>query len=134
MRDELRRALVWWQTILTEGIVEEQVWHLPVTAPIHLFCDARGQPPHLGAVAFLDGQCLWTHMEPDAAILSRFRSRADNQILGLELLSISLAFCTFEQQLYGRKIVVHSDNTGSEACLFRLRVWGKWALVIARLR
>eukprot|EP00973_Karenia_brevis_P002177 293821-Karenia_brevis.AAC.1 len=37
--------------------------------------------------------------------------------MGLELLAISLAFCTFRQMLAGRKVVVHCDNTGAEVAV-----------------
>jgi len=43
-----------------------------------------------------------------------FASRSDQQIMGLELLAISLGLCTFEHLLRGRNVVVHCDNTGSE--------------------
>ena len=39
--------------------------------------------------------------------------------MGLELLSISLGFDTFAERLRGRRVVVHSDNTGSEASIRR---------------
>ena len=34
--------------------------------------------------------------------------------MGLELLAISLGLSTFQEQLSGRKVVIHSDNSGSE--------------------
>ena len=81
---------------------------------MHLFCDARGYPPHLGAVLFVDGVCYWTHMEPSESVLKEFTCRSDNQIMGLELLSISLGMSTFQDKLRDRCVVIHSDNTGSE--------------------
>ena len=39
--------------------------------------------------------------------------------MGLELLAISLGLCTFEALLADRKVVVHCDNTGSEAAVRR---------------
>ena len=47
-------------------------------------------------------------------VVARFRNRKDNQIMGLELLAVSLGLGTFESVLAGRKVVIHSDNTGSE--------------------
>ena len=35
--------------------------------------------------------------------------------MGLELLAIALGLCTFSEQLRGRRVLVWSDNTGSEA-------------------
>ena len=46
--------------------------------------------------------------------MSRFRDRGDNQITGLELLAISLGLSTFERRIRGRKVVIRSDNSGSE--------------------
>ena len=86
---------------------------------MQVFCDARGSPPHMGVVIFVDNQCWWTHSIVSDETLARFRSRRDNQIMGLELLAISLAFCTFDWLLRGRTVVIHSDNTGSEVCFHR---------------
>ena len=77
-------------------------------------CYARGYPAHLGAVVFLGSRCLWTHMAAPQHILERFVNRKDQQIMGLELFSISLGMCTFESVHWGRPVVIHSDNSGSE--------------------
>lgn len=117
MAPELRRALLWWLAILLSGLCERREWRKSSRPPVHLFCDARGHPAHLGAVLFVDGRCYFTHYAPPAQLLERFRSRRDNQIMGLELLSISLGFCSFAELLRERNVVVHSDNTGSEVRL-----------------
>ena len=116
MSPELERALLWWLKILESGICETHAWRQLDTKPVQLFCDAAGHPAHLGAVLFMDGQCGWTHMAVDQHVRESFRmqQRQDNQIMGLELLAISLGFCTFSDKLKGRRVVVHSDNTGSE--------------------
>ena len=49
---ELRRALEWWLLVLKRKVAEERLWAPPVSKPVHLFCDARGQPPHLAAVLY----------------------------------------------------------------------------------
>ena len=55
-----------------------------------------------------------------------FTKRRDAQIMGLELLSITLGLQTFKGMLQGSKVVIHSDNTGAEvrplvvACAFAL--------------
>ena len=49
---ELRRALEWWQHVLESGVAEHKEWHQRRTPPLHLFCDARGYPPHVAAVLF----------------------------------------------------------------------------------
>ena len=56
-------------------------------------------------------------MAPSPAIMGQFKQRKDNQIMGLELLAISLGMCTFEWLLVDRKVVVHCDNKGSEVRL-----------------
>ena len=111
---ELRRALGWWLKVLRLGLAELRRWEDAPQAPMHGFCDASGSPPHLGAVLFDGSEWWWTHMEPPAHILASFRRRADNQIMALELLAISLALGTFADILRGGKVVIHSDNTGSE--------------------
>ena len=111
---ELRRALLWWRDILSMDIAELKQWKQVTTRPVHMFCDAAGRKPHLGVVLFIDGECLWTHMPPPQQVMSRFRARDDNQIMGLELLAISLGLSTFERRLRGRKVFIHSDNSGSE--------------------
>ena len=58
--------------------------------------------------------------------MSNFRSRGDNQIMSLELLSIAYGISSFEEVLKGRNIVIFSDNTGAEAAtekgMFRVLV------------
>ena len=112
---ELVRALTWWLEILDSGLCERHEWSTQRQAPVHLFCDARGYPAHLGAVLIIDGKCLFTHMATSEMTMGSFRRRKDNQIMALELLSISLGMCTFADHFRGRDIVVHSHNTGSEA-------------------
>ena len=113
---ELSRALEWWDEVLEKQVAELRDWNEEYSPPVHLFCDASGQPPYLGAVVFMEGKCWYTHMTVPDKLLERFVRRSDNQIMGLELLSISLGLSTFEDKLRGRRIVVHSDNKGSEVC------------------
>ena len=112
---ELRRALWWWKDALSLDIAELRQWKGPQASTAHLFCDAAGQPAHLGAVLMIDGECFWTHMAVPEDILAFFNVRKDNQIMGLELLAISLGLSSFEHLLKKRRVVIHSDNTGSEA-------------------
>ena len=115
---ELGAALEWWHDVLRLRICELRVWEQVATAPVHLFADASGSPPHLGAVLYCDGKVWWTHMSPSASTMERFRARKDNQIMGLELLAISLGLCAFKQMLGGRKIIIHCGNTGAEVHFF----------------
>ena len=95
----------------------------------HLFCDASGAGARLGSVLCCDGLWYWTTMVAPPSLLESFRHREDNQIMGLELLAITLGLGTFEELLRGRRIVVHCDNRGAEVCHLshvvsaRLRVW-----------
>ena len=114
---ELRRALAWWVAVLKCGLAERRSWNVTQSPPVHLFCDASGYPPHLGAVLLHDNECFVTHMEVPWQLLQQFKQRRDNQIMGLELLSISLGLCTFEHLIRDRNVIVHSDNTGSEVGL-----------------
>jgi hypothetical protein len=136
---ELRRSLVWWLQVwrvgagvwllgvafavmfqvLSMNLAELRPWGQVASQTVHLFGDAAGNPPHLGAVLCIDGEWFWSHADAPVEVLASFRRRRDNQIMGLELLSISLGFETFSEKLRGRKVVVHSDNTGSEASIRR---------------
>ena len=120
MSPELRRSLLWWKAVLRMGIAELRSWKPPQEAPAHLFCDASSTPPYLGAVLFANGKWEYTHMAPPSAVLERFRRRGDKQIMGLELLAISLGMSTWRDTLQGRKVVIHSDNKGSEVRGFSL--------------
>ena len=103
---ELRAALEWWLDVLRMGVCELRPWDKSYDTPVHLFVDASGSPPYLGAVLFCDGRIQWTHMAPSSDMMKRFRSREDNQIMGLELLA-------------GRNVVIHSDNSGAEISVRR---------------
>ena len=94
-------------------------WWVPTTKPVHLFTDASGGGGgHLGAVLLIDGECHWTHMEVSEQLQGMFVNRADNQIMGLELLGVSLGMSTFEKLLWGRRVIAHCDNRGAEVrCL-----------------
>ena len=116
---ELRRALEWWKKVLLTKLYERKEWVQQYSEPVHLFCDASGSPAHLGAVVFVDNRCCFTHFRPPTPMLDMFKRRRDNQIMGLELLSISLGLCIFSELIRGRNIIVHSDNTGAEAAIRR---------------
>lgn len=111
---ELLRALGWWIKVLELGIVERIAWSLSSESPVHLFCDASSNPAHLGAVIFYGGAWMWTHMAVPKSLLDCFQHRNDGQIMGLELLAVSLGLCSFVGMLRGRKVIVHCDNRGSE--------------------
>ena len=115
LNEELRSALRWWSTILQMDVSEVHEWSMTETKPVHLFTDASGgSGGHLGAVLLIDGECHWTHMEVSEKLRGMFVNRADNQIMGLELLGVSVGLSTFASVLRGRKVVVHCDNRGAE--------------------
>ena len=142
--EALYRCVDWWEQVLTANLAEKRPWTLPkdrfetfyamshghgqtayckpsayihvvcVARPAHLFCDASSTPPYLGAVLLMDGGCWWTHSAPSKETLQQFTKRRDNQIMGLELVSISLGLGSFQKLQHGRRVVIHSDNKGSE--------------------
>ena len=111
---DLERALHWWKQVLELGITESKEWVTSSEMPLHLFCDARGEPPHLAAVLYDGSDWTFAHMDPPADLMCMFQRRADNQIMGLELLAISLGMSVFEREMAGKCTVVHCDNTGAE--------------------
>ena len=137
MSPELRRALQWWVQVLQSGLCEKRAWQCLETEPVQLFCDASGSPAYLGAVLLLEDKCYFTHLAPPEYLLEKFKRRRDNQIMGLELLSISLGLSTFDELIRGRNVVIHSDNTGSEVCRVHLGcgphcAFGLWKAAIRR--
>ena len=56
----------------------------------------------------------YTDVAPPEPLLRLFKERRDNQIGGLEVLSIALGLATFEPLLSGRCVNIFSDNSGSE--------------------
>ena len=96
---------------------EVRPWNELPAKVVQLFCDASGDPGHIAAVFMSDDECLFTHMPVRAELMQLFRARNDKQIMGLELLSIALGVNSFSSVLRGTKVVIHSDNTGSEVRL-----------------
>ena len=47
------------------------------------------------------------------ALLAK-RGPQDKQIMGLEIVAVSLGLCTFVDKLRDTKLVIHCDNTGAE--------------------
>ena len=113
---DLKIALQWWQSILDKGIAEKYTWQQPATDVVHIFCDAAGDPARVAAIAWDRGATYYADCEPPAAITRRWSERNDQQIMGLELLSIALALSSFEWLCKSRKVVIYSDNTGAECC------------------
>ena len=61
-----------------------------------------------------DKEAYTCDMEPPEDILNSWKARKDNQIMGLEILSIALGFCTYANDIAGRDVIIYSDNTGAE--------------------
>ena len=53
-------------------------------------------------------------------MLAFFRRRKDHQIMGLELMAISLGLSTFSDRIANRKVIMHCDNRGAEVALVSL--------------
>jgi len=111
---ELQLCLRWWVQVLGLQLHECRPWSSSELPVVHLFADARGEPPRLAAVLRIDGKLLFTELAPDEEVLNNFRPRKDAQIMGLELLAIALGMSTFAHLLKGRRVMIWSDNTGSE--------------------
>ena len=115
---ELERSLRWWLEVLKCGLAETKYWQQANERTMHLFCDASGRQG-LGAVLLAGDIRLCTRMLPSATLLQHFRPRGDNQIMGLELMAISLGLTTFEKWIRNSNLVVWCDNCGSEMALRR---------------
>ena len=116
---QLRLALCWWREALALNLQQTHLWAEAQQPWVHLFCDARGHPPHIAAVLAIDGKTFFCEMPAPPKVLEGFIRRADNQIMGLEMLSIALGLSSFQELLVGRRVVVWSDNTGAEAAAAR---------------
>ena len=108
-------ALRWWLFALECDICEEHPWEAPKTPVARMFVDAAGKTSRCAAILFCEFGCFFTDGKPSAAIMDRFVSRKDKQIMGLESVAIALGLCTFAPELHKRKVVVYSDNKGAEA-------------------
>ena len=122
----------WWCNTLVADICEEHEWKAPDSALAHMLVDARGSPAHCAAVLFVNGQVHFTDGAPSEAVMARFRQRADNQIMSLEMLAISVGLATFAAELRGRKVIVYSDNTGAEVCWLCLACVSGLLLLVCR--
>ena len=73
INQELRLALQWFAEVLREELDEVQPWSRVRKPPVHLFCDARGEPARIAAVLFRKrlaaGACTKT------CSLARFQGR-----------------------------------------------------------
>ena len=110
----LRVCLQWWHEALSSHFSTTREWQAPDTRSVQLFADARGNPARVAAVLFIDGRIVYTDVAPPAPLVRLFQERRDNQIGGLEVLSIALGLATFETLLSGRCVNIFSDNAGSE--------------------
>jgi hypothetical protein len=110
----LHTALQWWSKTLREDIA--QVWQLNgcERKSATILCDAASTPPVLAAAACIDGEWTFTVMDLTDEELSRFTTRGDKQITGLEMMAILLSCSTFSEQLKGRRVTIWSDNSGAE--------------------
>ena len=108
----LRRALRWWQEVLWLQVAETREWVCRPEPVAHLFLDAASTPARCAAVLFIDGDIMHTDAAPSREMLDCFQQRNDKQITGLEMFAICLGLSTFQCELAGRVLVIHSDNTG----------------------
>ena len=50
LNKELELALKWFAEVLQDEICEVVPWQRARKKPVHMFCDARGDPPRIAAV------------------------------------------------------------------------------------
>ena len=115
----LLRALMWWRSILRQGVSEDRPWSVYEKTPCRLFLDAASTPARLAGVLFCDGRKLYFDGAPSEHVLQQFVKRNDNQITSLEILAIMVALSTFANELRGRCVVIYTDNKGAEGATSR---------------
>ena len=108
-------ALRWWEAVLATDLQQCWGWNDVVRPWLHLYADARGDPPHIAAVLFADSRTYFCDMATPCEVLQCFKYRKDNQILGQEMLSIALGLSSFAGVLSHRRVVIWSDNVGAES-------------------
>ena len=113
----LSLALRWWKDVLAMRLCQHKPWQPSVLPVVQLICDASGSPAWLAVVLLIDGRTFYCDMGPTEEQLAFFTKRKDNQICGLELLSIALGFRTFDHFIKGRKVHVYSTNKGAESSM-----------------
>jgi len=111
----LSLALRWWKDVLAMRLCQHKPWEPSLLPVVQLIGDASGSPAWLAAVLLIDGRTFYCDMGPTEEQMTFFTKRKDNQICGLELLSIALGFSTFGHLIKGRKVHVYSDNKGAES-------------------
>jgi len=111
-------AIDWWLHALKLPLKRSVSLSSRVVPVVELFCDARGSPPRVVAVLIDQHKKIrYTDWQPWRSALAAFASRKDDQIMGLELMSILIGLCTFAPLLAGTTVRVWSDNTGGENAL-----------------
>ena len=98
--------------VLQLELKESRAFTVVKRSPVHLYADARGHPARIAAVLLIDGEVWYTDCEPPKEMLEILTERHDDQIMGLELFSVSLGLSTFVDKLAGRDVFVWSDNRG----------------------
>lgn len=87
---DLALALRWWLEVLVLDWSVSRRWQPENSPSAHLFCDARGSPARIAAVLYLDKKWYFSDLAPPAKVISACNfCRRDNQIMGLEILSIA---------------------------------------------
>ena len=89
VEEPLKLAIQWWLEVLRQDLCEKRCWKAR-EKPCHLLlCDARGSPPRVAAVLFAGRERFYSDWEPCEAVMRNFMQRNDDQIMGLEILSIA---------------------------------------------
>ena len=117
MGEMLELALAWWEQVLHLELRQRVPLNPCVAETVELFCDARGSPAHVGAVLATDVGLEYTDWQPPWSVLNTFINPGDNQIMGLEILAVLVALCTWRDSLAGKCVRIWEDNAGAEGSL-----------------
>jgi hypothetical protein len=110
----LLEALKWWSNVLQLDLSEDRPWHTAGEKVCRIFVDAASTPAYCAVVAFIDGKRFYTAMAPPEDLWRQLAARRDKQITSLEIIAILLAMDTFADLLTNRRVVLYSDNKGTQ--------------------
>ena len=107
---QMRMALAWWSRALSERCCEEFSFETLDTVQAELFVDAASTPGVVAAVLVIGDASFFAFSAVPKEWDDFWVHRRDNQIMGLELLSILFGLHAFADVLGGRTIRIWSDN------------------------
>ena len=70
-------CLKWWSEVLSMQLLQAKPFTVSQAPTVHLFADARGQPPRLAAVLLIDGAVMYIDWAPPTKLMQMFQQRED---------------------------------------------------------